>query len=419
MTRDVSILFLLRNHNEIDQMSPVLYKLGRRGRVSVDVLLKNTSTDDYRINAVSEYDNISVYGTGGSSGDQTSIDQIMWSYLKQAGRKVPTKIFQLFYNKYRKKTGPIPSGIDLHNYSVVLFDWTMGKGNQTNRLAEREDLTTVVFPHGDSPFVNRLETYKVFNEFVGENRNFQERKTPAKIGYSNYENMLKHDYALFPNKETASRIEGYCTNNQVKVLGSPRYNLEWLDVLDDITPSSQLDETEALNIVFFLRPGEFFVSTREVEATLDLVNAFPGVTTIVKEHPRKKLLDSSVASDLDSVSIVDDIESVSLIDWGDIFLSLGTTIAFEPVMKGKPVLALEYTHANHTILADYFPNADMRSKEEVYRAIHDLLEQGTSGFYNEADRRQFVEEMITNSTGSVLDAWAEFIEREATGEQSA
>lgn len=427
MTTDNSVLVLLRNHNEVDQMSPVLYKMGERGVVSVDIVLKDSiPLTDYRISTVTEYDNISIYGMDSSSDDQNVTKKQLWYYLKGIGRKLPTKIPEKVYSMYNSTAVPVLDGLDYSEYSLLLFDWTTGKSDETAWLAERDGLKTVVFPHGDSPFENRLETRKVFQQFVDDNSNFATRKSPSEIGYQNYENMLKHDFVLFPNEKTASRITEYRTTDQVQVLGSPRFNQEWIDVLSGIKPSvstwkrsSETDGSPALNAVFFLRPAVFFISEREVKSTLNLLNGFSDVNTVVKEHPRNKLLDPSVVTSLDNVSLVgDNVHSSSLIEWGDFFLSLGTTITFEPVMKRKPVLGLEYAHANHTILADYFPNADMRSKEELYQAIHDLLEQGTSGFYNEADRTQFVEEMITNSTESVLDDWAEFVEREAAGGQS-
>jgi hypothetical protein len=78
-----------------------------------------------------------------------------------------------------------------------------------------------------------------------------------------------------------------------------------------------------------------------------------------------------------------------------------------------PVLAIEYAHANYSVVANYFSNAEMRCKEHLYHAIHDFLSDGVSDFYNETAHRKFVDEMITSGEQSVLTSWAEFIESRA------
>ena len=148
-----------------------------------------------------------------------------------------------------------------------------------------------------------------------------------------------------------------------------------------------------------------------MENTLELLNQFDDVSTIVKEHPRDRLLSPSISDKMENVTIVkDEISSASLIDWGDIFLSLGTTITFEPIMRQKPVLAIEYAHANHSVVSDYFFNTDLRTKEDLYHTIHEFLTDGTQDFYDEHEHDEFVDEMISPTEETVLDSWAGFIE---------
>jgi hypothetical protein len=106
----------------------------------------------------------------------------------------------------------------------------------------------------------------------------------------------------------------------------------------------------------------------------------------------------------------DAAESASLVEWGDVFLELGTTIAFEPVMRGKPVLSLSYTHSNYATIAHYFSDSDIRCKDDLYYAFHDLIDKGCSDFYDEEEHHRFVREMITSGHDSVLNAYADFLE---------
>jgi hypothetical protein len=124
------------------------------------------------------------------------------------------------------------------------------------------------------------------------------------------------------------------SSNKIEVCGSPRYNSEWLSILSEIRPNVDISINNELNVVFFLRSGaNVFITKSEVRNTLLLLNKFDEISTIVKEHPRSQLLKMTAADDMENISIVrDELTSPSLIQWGDVFLSLGTTITFEPIM---------------------------------------------------------------------------------------
>jgi len=421
MGENRAALFYLSHHNEVDQISPILYKLGKRGNIAVNVVLENgVSSTDYRIAALTQFDTIRILDHGDSSSSQPSLKNQATELLKEIGRKIPTSIPEKFYQKCMQLTRMgveqeeplrIPTEFSDTKYGVIAFDWSHANSERTDQFAHRNDVTTIVLPHGDSPFVNNIEIQESFDRFVSGQYDFDTVLDLNDVGYKANRKSLKHDYMLYPNERTASRLP-QSADEQIKILGSPRYNTEWLDVLSDIRPDSRVTTDADLNIVFFLRQENYFVSTSEVKNTLRLLHQFDTASTIVKEHPRYRLLDPSTVDEMKNIEIVkDEVSSASLIDWGDVFLSLGTTITFEPIMRKKPVLELEYAHANHTVVANYFSDADMRCKDDLYHIIHDFLETGTSEFYDESEHQTFVREMICESETSVLDSWAEFIEQ--------
>jgi len=413
MTGRNRLLVFLRTHNEVDQTTPVLYKLGERGRISADVVVSaDIPADDYRISAIDSFDTITIYDRGGSGADGLSFVHRQVEHLKELGRQMPTEIPEKLYKAHVGDGNlNIPGDSGLNEYSAIAFDWSLAKHYRTDYLAESDDVTTIVLPHGDSPFGNRIIKEGKFRRFMRDGRYFERKVEIPDIGFNKWTKMMEFDYVLFPNWETARRITDPATAEKIKVLGSPRYNREWLDILSEIRPTEDIQTNSDCNVVVFLRTKQYFISKPEVEYTLQLLSKFSGLSVIVKEHPRNRLLDPSKFDDLDNIRIVkDEIQSATLIDWGDVFLSLGTTITFEPVMRHKPVLALEYAHANQSIISQYFSNADMRCKDDLYVTVHTLLDGGISDFFDEVEHEKFVEEMITSSSEPVLDSWATCIE---------
>jgi len=416
MSSGSSALFFLGSHNEVDQISPILYKLGERGNISVEVKLENSITSgDYRIEKIKQYDNITIFG-GKNNSAPSSIKNKIIEFGKEIAGSVPTNIPEKIYGYYEQSSGHKHKFIDDlgEDYGVIAFDWSRAKKQHTEKFADSERTVTIVLPHGDSPFVNRLKNQKWFDRFLNESHYFENRTELDEISYENYKKFQKYDYILFPNNLTASRMPKNTSKNQIKIFGSPRYNDEWLQIISDIRPNIELSNEDKLKIVFFLRREGYFVAKDEVLNTLELLNHFSNISVMAKEHPRDRLLNPTAADGMENVEIVkDEISSASLIEWGDIFLSLGTTITFEPIIRKKPVLEIDYAHANYTVVSDYFSEADIRSFDELYDVIYDLLQNGTKNFYDEHSYEAFVQDMVSPKYDSGLDSWAEFIENQA------
>jgi hypothetical protein len=410
-------LIYLGSHNQIDQISPIIYKLGERRNIGVDVVLESrVSPDDYRIQAIDMFENVIICNKGKSNSQLSAANQA-FELVKQIGRRMPTDIPRKLYDRFTQTTQTsrlrlsIPDQFSDNEYDVIAFHWGHAMGEETTHFANDDDLITIVLPHGDSPFINNIENQTGFNKFIQEESYFTRRAVQSEIGYQDYDEFLKHDYIVFPNNLTADRIGKKASKGQIKIFGSPRYNSEWLSILSEIRTRNPIRVEAKTNVVFFLRRGGYFISKNEVKNTLRLLNKFDDVSTIVKEHPRKRLLSQSVSDNMENITIVkDEISSASVIEWGDIFLSVGSTITFEPIMKQKPVLSLEYTHANHTVVSDYFSDAEIRSKDDLYHTLFDLLIGGTDNYYDESAHQKFVNEMISPNKSPVLDTWAKFIE---------
>jgi hypothetical protein len=409
------MLVYLGSEHEVDQISPIIYKLGECNNISVDVVLKSgVSPSDYRIQAINSHAAVTIVNYKETNSQSVKTDR-GFGAVKHIGRMMPTDIPRKIYSRFVSLSGlnqlAIPDQLSDNKYGAIAFDWARAIGNQTTHFANDRNLTTFVLPHGDSPFINNIDTESCLDAFIKHDLHFTRHTEQSEIGHAPNEQFLEHDYALFPNDLTADRVPQNASEDQIMVFGSPRYNNEWLSVISKIRPQNHIQTEGEINAVFFFRSGNYFISKSEVESTLNILNNFDKISTIVKEHSKGKLLSPTVTNEMENVRrVTDEVSSASLIEWGDIFLSLGSTITFEPIMRQKPVLAVEYAHGNYTVVSDYFSSADMRCKDDLYHAVFDFLTNGTDNYYDKDAYQKFVDEMIQAGESSVLDTWAEFIE---------
>jgi len=148
-----------------------------------------------------------------------------------------------------------------------------------------------------------------------------------------------------------------------------------------------------------LRKSDFTTFWEEVGEVVQMIAAFPGVEIIIKPHTRggwrQPLTRNAVILRLPNVSIAaDDVHSVHLLNWADVVMDLATSVVFEAVVAGKPVLAADYLHAGRSVVADYMPETELRCRDDVYQRIGELISSGCGSFYDEEHRQRFLKEII-------------------------
>ena len=210
------------------------------------------------------------------------------------------------------------------------------------------------------------------------------------------------------------------SSDRIKVLGSPRYNEEWLTILQPLLPAYHAKrDADGLKVVFFLRNFLYAIFWDEVIRTIQLISQFPGLHLVVKHHTRdvqlKRLIQShpelasANVSNLDFV--YDEVHSGSLLSWADVAMDLGTSVVFEAVKQGKPVLAMEYLHAGTSTVAHYMETCAMRSRDDTYEAIRALVRDPSRPFYDENERARFIREVIEVPDANVLERYVDFLEQ--------
>jgi hypothetical protein len=228
------------------------------------------------------------------------------------------------------------------------------------------------------------------------------------------------NHIVVPNELTANRYRPFRSADCIHVLGSPRYNREWLEILSPLVPPYANPHVgNRRHVVLFLRNPTFPVFWEELGRTLSLITQFDELYLVVKHHTRQSTLSMRKylaaqhepwANRKNIEFVSDNVHSSALIEWSDLILDIGTSVVSEAVMLNKPVLAPEYLHANITTLAHYMPSTALRCRDDLYDALVSLIEDpGLPGFKSEDERHSYIREIIEYPTPYVLDRYVDLL----------
>jgi len=405
--------FFLRHNNDIDHITPILYKWLSTQDIPTDIIIISNRKflNDYRINLLKKHKHVNIIFL------QELLKKFSLSYF-----------FNIIYYKYTteldnliKKNSLIKRIANRHNTfianrlfkgvdrGIVVFDWTTTYFvQQIVENAKNRKFHTISLPHGDWPYLNYLVTKEDLNySCMGHVQ-------PLKI----------FDYVVVANQSTYKRYEKYHEKEKLKILGSSRYCDEWIDINSKLIPSYNAEKSNGkLKIVFFMRNECYAIFWDEVIRTIKLILQFPDVYLIVKHHPRnriakkltKKLLriypevKQNINKNLEF--IYDDVNSAQLLKWADVVVDVGTSTTFEAIKNKKPVLMIEYIHSNNSTVASYIKASEITCRDELYDMIQKILKNKNLKFYDETERKKFINEIIDVPDKNVLERHVQFLKK--------
>jgi len=365
------IVFFMRDYNDIDHLVPVIYKILSLKFCSVSIVFTTDIhfKDDYRIHFLKTLGDISIHHVS----EFLSTEQIIRELMKNISNGII--VFDPIHDNFTKKV--------LHH-------------------AKLKGYASICLPHGVSSFINRMIAKKEINY----------------NHISDYQHYDIFDYIVSANILYSKRFLPYMSKNKIKQLGSARFNREWINVLYNLLPEFVIEKSaDKLKILIFLRNFNSPTHWNEVLITLDLLLQFPDVFVVVKHHTRngtikilkEKYPELAEANQINLVSVDQDINSVSLIKWADVILDLGTSISFDAIFWGKPILSMEYLHANQSTSAHYLKSCEMKSRDDTYNTIKSLIENKHQTYYNEEERKHFIHEVLYGGNPeNILDGYLTF-----------
>lgn len=415
-------LFFLRHYNDIDHITPVIYKWIDSGH-SCDVVMIGSSQfqNDYRIEFLRKLKGVRVAHIRELLPPLEFIRWRLQTLLLIGGLRrsfigpFVNNLAQIYDAKRRKSIWQstaerlLDHSFDGINEGVVVFDWIERNSvisiewvQTVISIAHTRGFRAVSLPHGDSPHANQLIRRR---EWVLKPDN-------------TFAAAQMFDKLVVPNELCAGRFRPFLEDQAVAVLGSPRYCDEWLTKLAEFLPISPLGQSDSkLKIAIFLRKSNFTTFWEEVSEVVQMISAFKGVEIIIKPHTRsgwkQSLTKESALLKLSNVSIADnDTHSAHLLNWADVIIDIATSVAFEAVKINKPVLAADYLHAGRSTVANFMPETELRCRDDVYKKIEGFLANGCDSFYIEEHRALFLEEMIDVNGPDVLPQYVALLEEQ-------
>jgi len=399
------VIFFLRHNNDIDHISPVIYKWITTKNIPVDIVITSQKKflNDYRIEYLSEQvealerTDVHFYHITDILSSKLKWDyNLCQFYLKH-------KIFKKF-TRIESVTEKIVNYLISRQFKDVglfCFDWTDNYFTRTFcTFAKSLFIPTVTLPHGDVTFWNLIQRE--------EDINYAHSLQP-------YLKRSFFDYIVVPNQLCANHYKFMIHENTVKILGSPRYCDEWLKIHNEIKPKQQFDIDAPLKVVMFLRNKHWNINWKEVAVNIKLITQYEEIFLIVRNHPRGKmtypLLEKHPWMKKQRNLLVDNkINSSVLMDWSDIVLDLGTSACWESVKNNKPTLMLEHLHANVSTIAHYMPKTIIHSRDELLDALRKFYKNKKRKWCRESNRQKFIKEIIDTPDKKVLERYCDFLE---------
>lgn len=399
------IVFFLRHNNDIDHITPIIYKWINTKNIATDIIITSDKKllEDYRIKFLKE--------------QSKNSKDINIFYFTDFLPKKYQRLYELykFYSRYQKikKFTTIDKNLEkivdtfMERYfvsyasTIICFDWN---ADELTKLicsnAKTKFFITVALPHGDEPYWNKIQRANDINY------------KQAKIPYFN-ENFF--DFIVVPNNLCKERYN-FITEDRVKVLGSARYNDEWIKIHDNIksTLPNFIYEFNKLKVLMFLRNKHWIINWEEVLISIKLITQFKEIFLCIKNHPRGKLTynltkKQSKFNNIENLYIDDDYNSSTLIDWCDIILDLGTSTCWEAIKKNKPVLNMHYLQGNYTTIGHYMPSSIIKSRDDIIENLRKFYKNKNKKFYTKQQKNKFIKEII-NSNNKTLENYCNFLE---------
>jgi len=407
------LIVFLRHNNDIDHITPVVYKWLQVMETPVEIYVTSSKKikQDYRLVYLkNRFKNKIII--------KYILDDFYWfsltSFYLWIHEKNKKRIDR-FTKRHRFIKQKIDGYIDniINNVFndkdeyVVVFDWIMSYFvERIISYCHKMDYRVLSLPHGDAPYTTQLILLD-------------------EIDFSRYnENKIFElfDYVVVPNWNVERRYFSQIGTSKVKRLGSARYCDEWIPVINQLSPSYDPGMNGGnVNFVLLLRNSTYPIFWDEAKRMIKLMYLhFKNINLVIKPHARVNHDNSKYLLFEEGSKLLKyrpnclqfafpDTNPVSLIRWSDIVLDFGTTMIWEPIKKYKPVLSLDYLHSNNSTVSHYMDNCSIDSRDKFYYTLKDLIEKGTNGFYDENQRKCFIDNIIDVPDGFVLERYVDFI----------
>lgn len=416
-------LFLVRHFNDIDHMTPVVWKMKKESYpVAVYSMNPRYDTDsDYRLRFLKSQGVTVDYlhsafdqDRGRLHGLLSTLMHASYAAQKRFGSSKPSAagilthliasgfglVGTLFYKITRSlyyRSRWARAILERTRAQAICFDHVLPKRYVVDSLlkaARRMSIPTLSLPHGVLLYTN-------------------ENTKPKATDKRRMKKFSRFDYILVPNqlrKELLVRTG--VAGKKIFVLGSARYCKEWLEQNQKILPKSigaGQSIAGKLKVVFMQSKPQCRIDVERMSTTFDVLAGLPEIQAMIKPHTR-----SAGARDaFDKMHLADasHILTAELCEWADVLLVVGSSVITEALMKEKPALYLKYLHQNTTLFEDLGACWVISDEPQLKSALSALQKNRRDIPYHKENVAEYLTNVVYggDSNRDVLGAYQQFI----------
>ena len=416
------IIFFIHRFNDVDHMTPIIYKLAKDTKEELLVMSLNPLLDisnDFRLLFLKEKYNVStnylynyfapstlhkLFGTlicntysGGSfkknvliilssfkkrSREQTGFFQGIFCLFSGLCRSF-MKRFKLLDKIVRKTFNKkwVEKMLKSLKPSALVFDYAAWVGiyNVAFLLstAKRFSIPTIDVPSGIAVYLEHPPDYKrAFSNFIKNDKDYMI------VDHSWYRDECVKN-GLNPGK--------------LKVLGSARYCKEWEDLLHEIIPAdiSLYDKgDDRLKVVYMERGADrYHELTNLAKDSVDKLSQLEFIHLIIKPHTRSNRVFFDMPS---SVEIAYSNNSINLIKWADVVIVLQSAIIVEVLLQDKVFLYPRFLHKDKMIFEEFGACWIVDSYKELEDSLRTLNKNRSFRPYTNDNVQNFLKEAVYN-----------------------
>jgi hypothetical protein len=413
------IIFFIRRFNDVDHLTPIIYKLRKETESEVLVLCTNPTYDiknDVRLKFLREkYDIVVKYAYEAHLPNiahrilsyfvcdkynfPSNATVSIWNFLLGLFFKLYKKVlYNFIYDKFVKNNyfgEKWAIGLfEKYQASILIFDFVKNRQYITMSLvnaAKKLKIPTMAIPPGAMLYNDRLGPLKSFKDY----------------------DLPDYDYLIMQHeirRDVTVKIGGPA--EKMYLLGTARFCREWHEILLKIIPtgiSEKITQTGKLNVLYIERPISDGVDKKSLVEMIKAVSELDFIHFLIKPHTRSNHLNFEEVKMYGEVVV--DIDSVELIRWADVVIGTTSSILLEVLCQNKTLLYPKFISGNTMLFEKMNACWQVNSLDELVSA---LVKIGSNPEYRPYSDKN-VENLITKIVYSgdykrdVLNEYKNFI----------
>jgi len=342
----LNLLFLIKDHQDLDHFSPLITALNKKYKIYIK--LENTKLEnDKRFKTISNVVEVLYSKNQSKIINKLKLLLLKLNFTIKILNFLQKKIkINNFFKRILKSSFLIKNKID-----IIFYDHRPAYECPDIIKAKLLGISLISIPHG----------YNIFTEKI----DFLETQKDRNI-YNNY--------VVQTNFQKKILIQLGIEENKLIPIGSPRFNRNWIEKLDQIYKEKNFFDTSKPVISIFLGHWKYYIDKNRTLRFLEniifsnIFNIFLNLHTRGTSPLDKAFLDK-VKNRSNCIINNGQIFSSITISQSDLIIGLGTSVLLEAITRKKFLIYLPFLQNVKTVFNHLDQNYIAQSEEDCLKKI--------------------------------------------------